>query len=80
MSTESPLQLTNRDFKINTHEFGEESLEDKIQGRLRYYYSRRLFVQSVEYDRRKSFSRQQSGLRTLKMFLTPEMDRTFSRW
>jgi len=50
MSTESPLQLTNRDFKINTREFDEESLESKIQGRLRYYYSRRLFVQSVEYD------------------------------
>jgi len=55
MSTESPLQLTNRDFKINTHEFGEESLEDKIQGRLRYYYSRRLFVQSVEYDPEEEF-------------------------
>ena len=55
MSTESPLQLTNRDFKINTHEFDEESLEEKIQGRLRYYYSRRLFVQSVKYDPDEDF-------------------------
>lgn len=55
MSTESPLQLTSRDLKINTHEFDAESLKDKIQGRLRYYYSRRLFVQSVEYDPDEEF-------------------------
>lgn len=55
MSTELPLKLTNRDFTINTSDFNAESLEDKIQGRLRYYYSRRLFVQSVEYDPDEEF-------------------------
>lgn len=55
MSTESPLQLTNREFKINTHELDEEGLGNEIQGRLRYYYSRRLFVQSVEYDPDENF-------------------------
>lgn len=55
MSTELPLKLTNGDFTINTSEFNAESLEDNIQGRLRYYYSRRLFVQSVEYDPDEEF-------------------------
>lgn len=50
MSTESPLQLTEREFTIDTTAFNEESLQKNIQGRLRYYYSRRLFVQSVDYD------------------------------
>lgn len=55
MSTKSPLKLTNRDFTINATEFNAESLENKIQGRLRYYYSRRLFVQSVNYDPDEEF-------------------------
>lgn len=55
MSTESPLKLTNRDLTINTNEVDVESLENKLQGRLRYYYSRRLFVQSVDYDSDEEF-------------------------
>lgn len=55
MSTESSLQLTNRDLTINTGEVDAENIEDMLQGRLRYYYSRRLFVQSVEYDPDEEF-------------------------
>lgn len=55
MSTQSPLKLTTGNLTVNVSGVDEESLENMIQGRLRYYYSRRLFVQSVNYDPEDEF-------------------------
>lgn len=50
MSAESPLKLTNNDLTISTTKFDTESIKSRLQGRLRYHYSRRLFIQSINYD------------------------------
>lgn len=55
MSTESPLKLTEGDLTIQTADLDEETLEKQIQGRLRYFYSRRLFVQSVDFEPDEDF-------------------------
>lgn len=49
MSTESPLTLTSRDLTISTADKTKESVKSQLQGQLRHFYSRRLFIQEVDY-------------------------------
>lgn len=50
MSTESPHTLTSSELTISTTDKDSTSLKSKLQAQLRYYYSRRLFVQEVDHN------------------------------